>query len=662
MGVLSGLNLGHVLNDLEMPTIPRVYFVFRNAQYVVDTDRVDGLASSPLTGFSRVANNELFQFHWTLIDLDESPGEFEMDDLFDEIVIGNEEHEVAFRKDRRYVNRLCRLRLENVPDRARNAVRPDGSVIPYRLQIGTPGILSNLTLNETRRRDPGPDEIEVSVRAGGINFRDVMKALGMYPGNPVDLLWFGDDFSGTVERVGCNVIDLEPEDRVTGIAPYCFRSSVTVNRRMVFKQPPGMSFEEAATLPTVFLTSHVAIKHLARMERGEKILIHAGTGGVGQAAIQIAQHLGLDIFATAGTPEKREMLKAMGVPHVMNSRTLEFADQIMDITNGAGVDAVLNSLAGEFIPESLSVLAPFGRFLEIGKVDVYGNKQVGLAAFKDNIAYHVIDLTQFLARKSASVTSIFRELTQRFMAAEYRPLPHKVFPITEAVEAFRYMAQGKHVGKNVLSFNEDVISIGPCTEEGCLFRPDASYLITGGAGGFGLEVAKWMATQGARNLALMSRSGPGEQSAADIEELRAEGVNVLDVRGDVTRQDDVQRVIDQVQSECPPIKGVFHAAMVLDDDFLAELDENRFNRVLHPKMVGAWNLHLTTRELPLEHFVCFSSLSAVIGATKQSNYNAGKLLSRCTGLPSARPGAAGPHAELGGTSRSRVCRPEPEDG
>lgn len=640
-GVLSGLNLAQALSKSELPFPPRIHFVTRGSRAVVEGDSVAGVAASPLIGFSRVANNESYENHWTLIDLAEQRGEFEVEDLCDEIVIGDNEHEVAYRDNCRHVNRLQRVRLEDLPDRSRNAVQADGSVIPYRLQTRKPGTLANLTLNETPRRAPGPDEIEVRVRAGGINFRDLMKALGMYPGNPVDLLWFGDDFCGTIERVGSRVRDLKPGDDVAGMAPYAFRSYLTVDHRMVFKRPVGMSFEESATLPTVFLTSHFAIKHLARMERNEKILIHAGTGGVGQAAIQIAQHLGLEIFATAGTPQKRQMLKDMGVPHVMNSRTLEFADQVREITQGRGVDAVLNSLAGEFVPKSLSVLAPFGRFLEIGKIDVYGNTKLGLAALKDNISYYVIDLAQVLSEKPACVASMYQDLTERFASGEYGPLPHKVFPITDFVEAFRYMAQGKHVGKNVLSFDQDTIPIGPCSEEGFLLRPDASYLITGGAGGFGLEIAKWMAGQGARHLILMSRSGPREEAAADILQLQADGVEVLDVRGDVTNPDDVARVVAQIQAEYPPLKGVVHGAMVLDDEFMTELDEDRFNAVLHPKMIGAWNLHAATRELPLEHFISFSSISAVFGATKQSNYSAGNcfldalaLHRHALGLPS----------------------------
>ena len=640
-GVLSGLNLAQVLAETEMREPPRVYFVTRGAQSVLIDDLTNGVASSPLLGLSRVANNEHQRFRWTLIDLDEQRGEFEVDNLLEEITLGNQETEVAYRNDRRYVNRLQQMRLEDTPERSSDAIQADGNVVSFRLQTRKPGTLSNLSLNESKRRTPEPNEIEVRVQAGGINFRDVMKALGIYPGNPIDLLWFGDDFSGIVQRVGREVHDLHPGDRVVGLAPYCFRSHITVDRRLTFKQPTEMAFEEAATLPTVFLTAHYAINHLAHMEPGEKILVHAGTGGVGQAAIQVAKQIGLEIFATAGTPEKRQMLKDMGVPHVMDSRTLDFADRIMEITDGTGVDTVLNSLAGEFIPKSLSVLAPFGRFLEIGKIDVYGNSKLGLAALKENISYHVIDLGQVILEKPSRVTSIFEELKPRFDSGEYAPLTYKVFPVTEVVEAFRYMAQGKHIGKNVLSFKQESISIGPCTENGHLLRNDASYLITGGAGGFGLEVAKWMANQGARNLVLMSRSGLKEAALADIEELRTEGVNVLDVRGDVTQQADVERVIDQIQSECPPLKGVLHAAMVLDDASLTELNEDRFNRVLHPKIVGAWNLHTATLEISLDHFICFSSISAVFGASRQSNYNAGNCFldalsqhRRALGIPS----------------------------
>ena len=621
-GVLSALHLAQVLRSQETPESPTVFFVSRGAQVVGGDDTTSGLASSPLIGFLRVANNELPQFRWTLIDLDPHRDKSEVDSLLHEVTIGSSEREVALRKGLRLVNRLRPVSEDGLTLRSRNAVEANGTVTPYRLQTGKPGILTRLSLNETHRTDPQADEIEVRVMAGGINFRDLMKAMGMYPGNPVDLLWFGDDFSGVVERVVKNVKDLAPGDRVTGLAPYSFRSFMTVDRKKVFTLPKRISFTDAATLPTVFLTAHYAINELARMQKGESILIHAGTGGVGMAAIQVAQRLGLEIFATAGSVEKRKMLRDMGVPHVLNSRTLEFADQIMEITNGHGVDAVLNSLAREFIQKSLSVLAPFGRFLEIGKIDVYGNTRVRLNSLKDNISYFVIDLAQHLSAKPDYIAAMFDELAQRFAAGDYRPLPCRVFPITEVVDAFRYMAQGKHVGKNILSFTGKQIPVAPCSEKGYLLKADATYLVTGGAGGFGWDIAKWMVSEGARNLALISRSGPRAEIAADLGRIRASGVRVMDLRADVTNPDDVGKAIARIEKELPPLRGVVHAAMVLDDTFIHELDNARFNSVLHPKMLGGWNLHKATADLPLDHFICFSSVSALIGTTKQSNYSA----------------------------------------
>lgn len=360
------------------------------------------------------------------------------------------------------------------------------------------------------------------------------------------------------------------------------------------------------------------------MQRGESILIHAGTGGVGQAAIQVAKHLGLKIFATAGTPEKRELLTAMGVGHVMSSRTLAFADEVMDATGGRGVDAVLNSLAGDFIPKSLSILAPFGRFLEIGKVDIYRNAKIGLQPLKDNISYFVIDLTQHLRDRREFVVQMFREIADGFAAGYYQPVPLNLFPIAEVVDAFRFMAQGKHVGKNVLTFDHADTPVAFTTDARHRFRSDATYLITGGAGGFGLELARWIASHGGRHIVVMSRSGPRQDEAtATIERLRSEGLMISDLRGDVSSPADVARVLDTIARELPPLKGVFHGAMVLDDGLIAELDAGRVRNAIAPKMAGAWNLHLATRGMQLDHFVCFSSFSSVVGMIRQSNYNAG---------------------------------------
>lgn len=622
LGTHSLRTMIHALNQTKPEPAPRVLVVTRG-RTSIQGEKLSDISSAPLTGFVRVANNEHPDWPITMVDLDAAKSEFEVEDVFWELTKPGRELEIAYRGEIRHVNRLTRVKSEEVPMKTREAVQADGSVLSYRLEIDKPGVLQNLSLNETPRREPGEGEIEIQVKAGGINFRDVMKALGMYPGNPIDIKWFGDDIAGTVVKVGKGVKDLRPGDNVVGMAPYAFRSYVTVNRNLVFKKPDHLEFEGAATLPTVFLTSHYALVHLAHMEKGERVLIHAGTGGVGSAAIQIAKNLGLEIFATAGTDEKRQLLRDWGVDHVMNSRTLDFADEIMEITNGEGIDCVLNSLAGDFIPKSFQCLRRFGRFVEIGKIDVYGNSKFGMEMLKNNISYHVVDLAQHLESKPAYVAAMLKELEDEFYAQTYEALPHKSFPITNVVDAFRYMAQGKHIGKNVLNFDLSSIPVGPCTQEGHLFRAEKTYLITGGAGGFGFELAKWMAKNGAKNLALVSRSGPKEEAQADISKLEKSGVTVLDLRADVTDETRLAEIVKQIQGSSAPLGGVVHGAMVINDLDIVELDEEGFDRVVHPKMLGAWILHSLTKDFTLDFFTSFSSFSTVIGAVRQSNYNAG---------------------------------------
>ncbi len=629
-GVLSALKLIHGLANLEIST--RIFFVTRDTQFVLDGDQVTRPISSAINGMARVAFNEHPEIKWKMIDLDVQATETDGDLIVHEISLGDEpEHEIAYRSVNgqlvRHLKRLHHVRMNEFPKRLKNAVQPDGTLTPYQLQIETPGILSNLSLEETRRHDPGPGQLECAVVAAGINFRNVMKALGMPIGNTVAFPGYGEDFSGTVLRVGEGVTKFQPGDNVLGLATSTFRGYVTTDVQACFKKPDVISFADAATIPTVFSTAYYALVSLARMQKGESILIHAGTGGVGQAAIQIAKELGLEIFTTAGTPEKRALAKQLGADHVMDSRTLNFVDDIMRLTDGRGVDGCLNSLSADFIQKSLAVLAPFGRFVEIGKVDIVNNSKIGMELLKNNISYFMFDLIEYIVQRPAHIAETFAELGAKFEDGIFKPLTHKDFEITQAEEAYRYMAQGKHVGKNVLTFESDDIPIGPCNEEGHLFRKDGSYLITGGASGFGVEVANWMSIQGAGHVILMSRSGPKEETAlAAIERMRQRGTHVTDARGDVTKLADVQRVVDAVAEQGqPPLIGVIHGAMVLRDEFIADLDDAAFLSVLRPKMNGAWNLHMATEGLPLEHFVCFSSFSAVIGAPKQSNYNAGNV-------------------------------------
>jgi NADPH:quinone reductase-like Zn-dependent oxidoreductase/acyl carrier protein len=478
-----------------------------------------------------------------------------------------------------------------------------------------------LTLRETKRQRPGPGQVEIEVCAASLNFRDVMKALGLYPTDGDDYMMLGDECAGRIVAVGEGVEGLQTGDEVIAIAPGSLASHVTTLAAFVMRKPAHVTFEEAATMPVVFLTAYYALHHLARIRAGERVLIQSAAGGVGLAALQIAQHVGAEVFATAGSPEKQELLRLLGVQHVMDSRSLAFADQIMEITGGQGVDIVLNSLAGKAIAKGISCLAPYGRFLELGKRDIYQNSKLGLWGFRKNVSFFAIDLGGLLTAKPIFVKVLLGELSQHVAERTFHPLPHRVFQVSRIGEAFRHMAQAKHVGKVVISMREQGVSIDPLHEESIAFRPDATYLITGGFGGLGLILARWIIEHGGRNVVLMGRSGAASEEAKKaLEELQTTGAQVVEARADITDEKQLADVLADIDRTMPPLKGLFHAAMVLDDGILLQLDRARFRKAMAPKVHGAWNLHAQTLHRPLDFFVLFSSVSSLVGNPGQANY------------------------------------------
>jgi NADPH:quinone reductase-like Zn-dependent oxidoreductase len=326
---------------------------------------------------------------------------------------------------------------------------------PFRLEISDPGSLDGLTLQPAARQSPGFGEVEIQVCAAGLNFRDVMKALGIYPDDSEGSPTICGDCAGRIVAVGEGVEGLKIGDEVVGIAPVSFGSFATIPTYLLQPKPSHLSFEEAVTIPSTFLTAYYALYHLGRLSKGERVLIHAAAGGVGLAAVQLSQRVGAEIFTTAGNPEKREFIRSLGVQHVMDSRSVAFADEVMKLTEGKGMDVILNSLAGEFIPKNLSVLAKFGRFLEIGKQDIYQNSHLELYPFRNNLSFFAIDLEQVWLERPDFTAALFREVIQCFEDGALKPLPHRVFPISEVRAAFRYMRKSKHIGKIVVSFPKE---------------------------------------------------------------------------------------------------------------------------------------------------------------------------------------------------------------
>lgn len=512
------------------------------------------------------------------------------------------------------------------------------------------GALDNLAWERHPRLAPQADEVEIAVETAGLNFRDVMFALGLLPDELLEGGFAGAtlglEAAGIVTRIGAAVHDLRPGDKVACFAPASLATHLVTKRFAVAKLPDGVGFAAGATLTAAFFTVTYALSHLAGLRRGERILIHGAAGGVGIAAMQYARHVGAEIFATAGSDEKRDFVRLMGADHVLDSRSLNFAAQIRTLTGGEGVDVVLNSLAGEAMLQGLSLLKPFGRFLELGKVDFAANSRVGLAAFRRNIAYHGVDADQLMAARPELAAEIFRRTLDLFAKGVYTPLPYKVFERGRTVEAFRYMQRARHIGKVVLRTTIDAADAPQ--DKGIAIDQQAAYLVTGGTSGFGLATAEWLAARGARHLVLVSRSGTGD--AARIAALRVQGIRV-DLRAcDVTDEAAVKALIAEFAVR---LKGIIHAAAVYDDVTTAELSPRRFAAVLAPKAGGALALDSATTDLKLDLFLLYSSISAAIGNPGQASYVAANLVleslaarRRAQGL-AAQIVALGPIADTG---------------
>ncbi len=448
------------------------------------------------------------------------------------------------------------------------------------------------------------------MQATGLNFRDVLRVLGIYPDEATPL---GNECVGTIVRLGDGVKDLAVGDQVLAIASGSFSTFVTTPADLVIRKPEHLSLEEAATIPIAFLTAHYALNHLARIKAGDRVLIHAAAGGVGLAAVHLAKRAGAEIFGTAGNVEKREHLNSLGVQHVLDSRSLSFADEIMEITHGQGVDIVLNSLAGEFIDKSFSVLSEHGCFLEIGRTNVWDQDQV--AKVKPNASYFVIFLGEIFDHDPQLTQIMLRELAAEFKSGNLLPLPHKTFSIADVKEAFRYMAHAKHIGKIVVTHPREEQNT-----DKSLIRSDVTYLITGGLGGLGLVTARWLIDQGAKHLVLFSRTA---RSDAYVEELKkVNSAEIVLMQGDVSCREDVAKLLNEIRQNMPALRGIFHAAGVVADGVLAQQDWAHFTEVMNPKISGTWYLHELTQGTELDFFVMYSSVASIFGSAGQGNYAA----------------------------------------
>ncbi|MBL8396559.1 MAG: type I polyketide synthase [Candidatus Accumulibacter sp.] len=624
-------------------------------------------ADSALWGFGRTLLNEAEPCTVRLIDL-ETPmaverAAFLLDCEFEQP--DDEQEVVLTAAGERYA---LRLRSEPPPSTAQQLAIKSPTVT---LGFQFPGQLRNLRWEARPAKELSAGEIEVEVRATGLNFRDVMFALGLLSDEAIENGFAGPtlgfEFAGVVSRVGDSASNFSPGDEVVGFGPSSFGNRVVTQSNAIAPIPPEMSFEAAATIPSTFLTVYYALHHLARLQPDERVLIHGAAGGVGIAAVQVAKWLGAEIHATAGSNEKRDFLRLLGVDHIYDSRSLVFAEQILERTAGEGVDVVLNSLAGEAINRNFQVLRPFGRFLELGKRDFYENTRLGLRPFRNNLSYFGIDADQLMLKQPALTRRLFGEIMALFNEGVLHPLPYHTFEAEDVVDAFRYMQQARQIGKIVITYPHGIDGADFQTPSAARRRlqlsGDASYLISGGLSGFGLRTAEWLVSKGARQLVLLSRRGPTTDEAQQaLSRFAAQGVTVLAAACDVSNRRELSQLLDRVAASMPPLKGVVHAAAVIDDALIRNLDANRIGRVLAPKMLGAYHLDELTRHLPLELFILFSSATAAFGNPGQASYVAANAAldalagcRRASGLPATVIGW-GPIDDVGFLARNEKIK------
>ncbi|KAI1490502.1 putative polyketide synthase [Biscogniauxia mediterranea] len=493
-----------------------------------------------------------------------------------------------------------------------------------KLRVQRPGLLDSLYFEEVPSGGPlSPNEIEVEVKAIGVNFRDCLIALGR-----VDQDQFGTECAGVVLKAG-PACQLKPGDHVMIANVDTFQGVVRCDEMLAAKIPDDMSFTEAASIPTNFITVYRAFVQVAQLRRGESVLIHSGAGGTGQAAIQVAQFCGAEIYTTVGSPGKRDLLsKLYGIPpeRIFNSRDLSFADGIKRLTNNRGVDVVLNSLAGDALFASWDCIAPFGRFIEIGKKDIFSHNKLPMFQFGRNVSFSAIDLATMAQERPDLIHSGLRGVIDLFERRILRlPTPIKTFPISDIEGAFRYLQSGANSGKVALDVDPDaIVSAVIAPRSDWAFSPTETFVISGGLGAQGQVIAEWMISKGARNLVLLSRRGAKNNKKLEsfVQGLRSSGATVYCPACDVADAESLAKVLEYCRAHMPPIKGCIQAAMVLRDAVFENIDYESWSTCLRPKIQGSWNLH---KQLPrdLDFFVLLSSIAGVVGSQGQANYAGG---------------------------------------
>jgi polyketide synthase 5 len=596
---------------------PRLFVLTRGAQTVLSGE-VPNLAQGGLRGLVRVIGMEHPRMRPTQIDVDDAT---DVGLVGAELLSSSDEDETAWRAGQYYAARLNVTPLQ-ADERHSTVVHPERDGM--RLQIRTPGDLQSAELVSYDRTPPGPGQIEVAVSASNLNFADVLVAYGRYPSFEGRLPQLGADFAGVVTAVGAGVTDHRIGDRVAGIsATGAWCTFVTCDANLAVRIPEDLADSTAAAVPSAHATAWYSLHNLARIAPGDKVLIHSATGGVGQAAVAIAKAAGAEIFATAGSPARRELLHDWGIAHVYDSRSTAFADQIRRDTDGYGVDIVLNSLPGAAQRAGLELLTFGGRFVEIGKRDIYGDTKMGLFPFRRNLSFYAVDLALLTLVSPDTLRSLLEVIYQQIADGVLPPPQTTHYPLANGATAIRAMGAAEHTGKLVLDVPRtgQFAAVVPA-ERAPAFRSDGAYVVTGGLSGLGLFLAEKMAAAGCGRIILNGRSAPKPEALRVVERLRRAGTEVEVELGDVAESATAARLVTAATATGMPLRGVLHAAAVIEDATLGNITDELIDRDWSPKAMGAWRLHEATTTAPLDWFCSFSSAAAMVGSPGQGAYAA----------------------------------------
>ena len=629
----SALALVQGLSDADATPQSGMWLLTRGGQ-ILEREPFGEPSGAVLWGFGKVIAREAAHLNPRMIDLD--PAEAApLSDIVNELMYPDDETHIAYRTGSRQVARL--VRADELRDRL---TLPEES--SWFLEPDADGEIGQMQVLEPSHDSLGPREVRLSIEAAGLNFWDVLYSIGA-----IDEGLLGEEVCGHVLEVGADVDSVKVGDRVVALTFGAFSSETVTKEELVALAPEGIPTPALATMPTVFVTAALSFD-LVGLKSGDRVLIHAGAGGVGLAAIQLARAAGAEVFATASAP-KQEYLRSLGVRHVFDSRQTKFGQEILEATGGEGVTVVLNSLTGEgFIEASLSCLAHGGRFVELARRNIYSKEE--MAAERPDVDYHILELDALKEERPEQPGAALADVMERVASGELEPLVHKIWSMTEAAPAIRFMRDARHIGKIVLSNSP--------LETGRL-REDRSYLITGGLGGIGCALAVQLADWGAGAIVLNGRRAPDPEAEEAIEALRKRGVSVSVEIADVTNTEAVDAMLARIDETLPPLGGVIHSVGVLSDAALTNQSWESFEQVIWPKAIGAWHLHRATMNRDLDMFVLFSSAAGTMGNPGQANHAAANTFldqlavhRRALGLP-GQTIAWGAWSEIGEAEEQR---------